>query len=56
MKIFQKYKFIKKNWFNSAMLCIAETVPCRTLSPAAFRLRKLVAADEIPDPPMLAAG
>ena len=31
------------------MLCIAKTASCRTLSPAAFQLRKLVAAGEIPD-------
>ena len=31
------------------MLCIAKTASCRTFSPAAFQLRKLVAVGEIPD-------
>ncbi len=31
------------------MLCIAKIASCRTFSPAAFQLRKLVAAGEIPD-------
>ncbi len=31
------------------MLCIAKTASCRTLSPAAVQLRKLVAGGEIPD-------
>ena len=33
------------------MLRIAKIASCRTLSPAAFQLRKLVAAGEIPDTP-----
>ena len=31
------------------MLYIVKTASCRTFSPAAFQLRKLVAAGEIPD-------
>ena len=31
------------------MLCIAKIASCRTLSPAAVQLRKLVAGGEIPD-------
>ncbi len=31
------------------MLCIAKKASCRTFSPAAVQLRKLVAAGEIPD-------
>ncbi len=31
------------------MLCIAKIASCRTFSPAAFQLRKLVAGGEIPD-------
>ena len=37
------------------MLCIAKIASCRTLSPAAVQLRKLVAAGEIPDTPVCAA-
>ncbi len=42
-------RFIKK--INDAMLCIAKMASCRTHSPAAVQLRKLVAAGEIPDTP-----
>ena len=45
------FSFYLKNWFHSAMLRIAKIASCRTLSPAAFQLRKLVAAGEIPDTP-----
>ena len=38
------------------MFCIAKTASCRTFSPASVQLNKLVAAGEIPDTPLLAAG
>ncbi len=37
------------------MLCIAEIASCRTVSPAAVQLRKLVAGGEIPDPSVCSA-
>jgi len=47
MLIIQILILFKK--INHAMLCIAKYASCSPVSPGAVRLRKLLAAGEIPD-------